>query len=99
MRLHDTRGVRVRRWPVQYFEMFWWALGTVAFVWVWPLHWPAGSYAAGVLAWYGTGRAVLEPLRHRIDVVFGRLPVNQLVAAGLAAAGWGFLLFRIGDAA
>ena len=50
----------------------------------------AGSYAPGVLARYGAGRAWLEPLREDVERVFGRVPINQAIAALLAVGGpWG----------
>jgi hypothetical protein len=79
VRLHNAAGARSRRLPVQYLEMAWWALGAAIFYWCWPLKATPGSYALGVVAWYGTGRAVLEPMRERSDM-FGRIRVNQLVA-------------------
>jgi phosphatidylglycerol---prolipoprotein diacylglyceryl transferase len=85
LRLHDTRGVSVRRVPVQLLEMAWWLLGTAIFLVVWPAPFAPGSYALGVLAWYGAGRTVLEPLRARPDLILGRVPVNQVVAGGIAA--------------
>src|SRR5262245_355228 len=45
---------------------------------------PLGSYALAVLAWYGLGRFFLEPLREHPDLVFGRIRINQIVAALLA---------------
>jgi len=96
VRLHNTAGVRVRRLPVQYLEMAWWALGTGVFLWCWPLRLPEGTYALGVLTWYGAGRAVLEPMRERVDVVSGRVRVNQLVAILLALGAGGTLLARVG---
>ncbi len=90
--LHDTFGQRKRRVPVQFLEMAWWALGLVLFLWVWPTPFPPGSYALAVLGWYGVGRFFLEPLRERSDVVFGRVRVNQLVAALLALGAGGTLL-------
>jgi phosphatidylglycerol:prolipoprotein diacylglycerol transferase len=91
--LHDTDGVRLRRLPVQYLEMAWWAIGLALFVRWWPLRAAAGSYALGVLAWYGTGRAVLEPMRERSDT-FGRVRVDQLVAVVLALTAGGTLILR-----
>ncbi len=90
--LHDTFGHRKRRVPVQFLEMAWWALGLVLFLSVWPTPFPPGSYALAVLGWYGVGRFFLEPLRERSDVMFGRLRVNQVVAALLALAAGGALL-------
>jgi phosphatidylglycerol---prolipoprotein diacylglyceryl transferase len=95
VRLHDTRGVRKRRFPVQFMEMAWWMLGLVAFLSLWPQPFPPGSYALGVLAWYGAGRFLLEPLRERPDVVCGRVRINQLVAA-LITLGAGTALIFLG---
>jgi hypothetical protein len=53
-----------------------------------------GSYALAVLAWYGSGRFVLEPLRERPDVVFGRVRINRVVAALLALGAGGALFVR-----
>ena len=82
--LHDTRGVRKHRIPVQFLEMAWWVLGTAVFLAVWPTPVPPGTYALGVLGWYGAGRFVLEPLRERPDVILGGIRVNQVVAGLLA---------------
>jgi phosphatidylglycerol:prolipoprotein diacylglycerol transferase len=94
VRLHNTAGVRSRRLPVQYLEMAWWALGAAIFYWCWPLRAAPGSYALGVVAWYGAGRAVLEPMRECSDMV-GRIRVNQVVAVLLAlGAGSALILLR-----
>ena len=55
----------------------------------------AGQLALGVLAWYGTGRSFLEPMREEVDVVFGRVPINQLVAALLAVIAGAALIARL----
>jgi phosphatidylglycerol---prolipoprotein diacylglyceryl transferase len=86
VRLHDTRGVRKQRIPVQFLEMAWWVLGLVAFLSLWPRALPPGGYALAVLAWYGAGRFVLEPLREQPDVVCERVRINQVVAALMAVA-------------
>jgi phosphatidylglycerol---prolipoprotein diacylglyceryl transferase len=91
--LHDTKGVRKRRIPVQFLEMAWWAVGFVAFFLLWPKVLPPGGYAMAVLAWYGAGRFFLEPLREQPDVLFGRVRVNQLVAALIALGAGGALIF------
>ena len=96
VRLHDTRGVRKRRIPVQFLEMAWWALGLIAFLWLWPTPFPQGSYALGVLGGYGVGRFFLEPLREGPNVVFGGVRVNQMVAALLALVAGGALVIRAG---
>jgi prolipoprotein diacylglyceryltransferase len=41
----------------------------------------SGSYALGVLTWYGFGRFWLEPPREATDQVCGRVRVNQVTAA------------------
>lgn len=92
--LHDTDGVRKRRIPVQFLEMAWWFIGLIAFVMLWPGALPQGSYALAVVAWYGAGRFFLEPLREESDVVFGRVRIDQAVAALLAIAAGGALIIR-----
>jgi len=92
--LHDTRGVRRRRVPVQFLEMAWWLLGGIGFVWLWPQSFPPGNYALGVLAWYGLGRFFLEPLREAPDLIAGRVRINQCVAAALVLGAGGALLAR-----
>ena len=92
--LHDTRGVIKPRIPVQFMEMAWWLMGLIGFFILWPRMLPTGSYALAVLAWYGVARFFLEPLREHSDVVFGRVPIDQLVAALLALGAGGVLIFR-----
>jgi prolipoprotein diacylglyceryltransferase len=92
--LHDTRGVRRRRVPVQFLEMAWWLLGGIGFIWLWPKSFPPGNYALGVLAWYGLGRFFLEPLREAPDLVAGRVRINQCAAAALVLGAGGALLAR-----
>lgn len=92
--LHDINGVRKRRIPVQFIEMGWWLLGGLVFVAVWPMRFAEGSYAIGVLGWYGLGRFFLEPLREQSDVIFGRVRIDQLVAALLALVAGGALVMR-----
>ena len=94
VRLHDSEGVVRRRIPVQFLEMAWWLLGLGVFLGVWPHALPPGSYALGVLAWYGAGRFILESLREHPDVVLGRVRINQLVA-GLIAMGAGGALIVV----
>jgi phosphatidylglycerol---prolipoprotein diacylglyceryl transferase len=91
--LHDTRGVKKRRIPVQFLEMALWLLGLVAVLVLWPRTLPTGSLALGVLALYGTGRFVLEPLREEPDVVCGGVRVNQLVAALMVLGASGGLIY------
>ena len=93
VRLHDTHGVIKRRIPVQFLEMAWWLIGLVVFLSLWTKPLPPGSWALAVLAWYGAGRFLLEPLRETPDVVLGRLRINQLVAALIAVGAGGVLLF------
>jgi prolipoprotein diacylglyceryltransferase len=92
--LHDTRGLRRRRIPVQFLEMAWWLLGGIGFIWLWPRSFPPGNYALGVLAWYGLGRFFLEPLREAPDLVAGRLRINQCLAAALVLGAGGALVAR-----
>jgi len=92
--LHDTRGVRRRRVPVQFLEMAWLLLGGIGFIWLWPKSFPPGNYALGVLAWYGLGRLFLEPLREAPDLIAGRVRINQCVAAALVLGPGGALLAR-----
>lgn len=94
VRLHDTRGVSKPRIPVQFLEMAWWLLGFIAVLMLWPGAFPSGSYGLAVLAWYGVGRFFLEPLREQSDVVFGRVPIDRVVAALLAVAAGGTLIIR-----
>jgi prolipoprotein diacylglyceryltransferase len=86
VRLHDVRGRRETRIPVQFVEIGWWLIGGVLFLAVWPAPFAPGSYALAVLAWYGTGRSLLEPMRDAPATVLGRLRVDQLVALVLALA-------------
>jgi len=94
VRLHDTSGVRKNRIPVQFLEMAWWLVGLIGFVTLWPLVLPSGSYALAVTAWYGIGRFFLEPLREWSDIVFGRVRIDQVVAAVLAIVAGGALIIR-----
>jgi phosphatidylglycerol:prolipoprotein diacylglycerol transferase len=91
---HDTRGIRKRRIPVQLMEMGWWLLGTVLFTVFWSRSFRPGTYALGVLGWYGCGRFFLEPLRERPALAFGTVRVNQVVAAVLAVAACLLLAIR-----
>ncbi|HWM30665.1 MAG TPA: prolipoprotein diacylglyceryl transferase family protein [Methyloceanibacter sp.] len=92
--LHDTRGVRRRRVPVQLLEMAWLLLGGIGFIWLWPKSLLPGNYALGVLTWYGLGRFFLEPLREAPDLIAGRVRINQCVAAALFLVAGGALLAR-----
>jgi prolipoprotein diacylglyceryltransferase len=92
LRQHDTEGVYRRRIPVQWLEIAWWLLAGIGLIWLWPRRFTPGSYALGVLGWYGLGRFWLEPLRERSDVLYGHLRVDRLVAALLViVAGSGLL--------
>jgi phosphatidylglycerol:prolipoprotein diacylglycerol transferase len=82
--LHDVRGRRKRRIPVQFLEMVWWLLGMAGFVALWHLSFHPGTYALGVIGWYGIGRFGLEPLREAPDLVSERIRINQIVAGLLA---------------
>lgn len=95
VRLHNTLGMRKRRIPVQFLEMASWIVGLVAFLSLWPRALPPGSCALAVLAWYGAVRFFLEPLRERPDVVWGRVRINQLVAALIALSAGGVLIFIV----
>jgi phosphatidylglycerol---prolipoprotein diacylglyceryl transferase len=95
VQLHDTRCVWKRRIPVQFMEMAWWLLGAVAFLAMWPRAFPAGTYALGVLGWYGVGRFFLEPLREESDLVFGAVRIDRFVAALLALGAGGALMLRV----
>jgi phosphatidylglycerol:prolipoprotein diacylglycerol transferase len=91
--LHDTRGVRKPRIPVQFMEIGWWILAAAGLIWLWPRSFVPGSYALGVACWYGLGRFWLEPLREDPDLAPGRVRINQVVAGLLAiTAGCGLLL-------
>ncbi|MBI3798972.1 MAG: prolipoprotein diacylglyceryl transferase, partial [Deltaproteobacteria bacterium] len=92
-RMHDIRGTRERRIPVQWLEIGWWLLAGVGLLWLWPNSLPPGSYALGVLSWYGLGRFWLEPLREKPDLVAGWVRIDQVVAALLALGSGGALLF------
>ena len=92
---HDLRGTRRRRIPVQWLEIGWWFLAGAGLVWLRPYSFPPGSYALGVLSWYGLGRFWLEPQREKPDLVGGRVRINQVVAALLAlVAGGALFLLR-----
>lgn len=92
VRVHDTRGTRQRRIPVQWLEIGWWLLAGAGLLWLWRYSLPPGSYALGALSWYGLGRFFLEPLREQPDLVAGRVRINQVVAALLALVAGGVLL-------
>jgi phosphatidylglycerol---prolipoprotein diacylglyceryl transferase len=94
VRLHDTHGVTKPRVPVQFLEMAWWLVGLLAFLLLWSSALRLGSYALAVLAWYGVGRFFLEPLREHPDLVFGRIRINQVVAAVLALGAGCALIVR-----
>lgn len=96
--LHDERGVRKRRIPVQFLEMGWWVLGAVIFLVTWPLRAPAGSYALGMLTGYGVVRFFLEGWRERSDTLGknSRVRLQRVVAAALALIAGTGLLLRLG---
>lgn len=91
LRQHDVHGVTRRRLPVQWLEIGWWLLAVLGLFWLWPLRLPSGSYALGVLCWYGLGRFWLEPMREVPDKVLGGVRINQVVAAALAGGAGGAL--------
>lgn len=93
VRLHDIRGTRQLRIPVQWLEIGWWLLAGAGLLCLWPNSLPPGSYALGVSSLYGLGRFCLEPLREEPDLVAGRVRINQVVAALLALVAGGALLF------
>ncbi len=96
LRTHDIQGTYQRRIPVQLLEIAWWILALGGLLLLWGRPFPPGTFALGGLAWYGLGRFWLEPLRQAPDLVFGRVRINQVVAAGLAlAAVAGLLLLNI----
>jgi phosphatidylglycerol---prolipoprotein diacylglyceryl transferase len=95
VRLHDIDGRIKPRVPVQYLEMAWWLLGSAAFLLVWPTPLPPGSYALGVLAWYGAGRFFLEPFREHPEIILNGLRLNQLIAGLLAVGAGTALLARL----
>jgi prolipoprotein diacylglyceryltransferase len=94
LRLHNVHGEWKTRVPVQLMEMAWWLAGGMMLLWLWPMSFPQGSYALGVLGWYGIGRFWLEPLREKSDMIVGKVRVNRLVAAALALGAGGTLLAR-----
>jgi phosphatidylglycerol:prolipoprotein diacylglycerol transferase len=81
--------------PVRWLEIGWWILAGLGLFWLWPRSFPSGSYALGVLAWYGLGRFWLEPLRAESTLV-GRIRIDQFVAALLAVSAGGGLLLLTG---
>jgi phosphatidylglycerol:prolipoprotein diacylglycerol transferase len=93
-RQHDAEGIYKRRIPAQWLEIGWWLMAVIGLIWLWPRHLPPGCYALGVLAWYGAGRVWLELLREQQDIVFGRVRVDQVVAALLALVAGGGLIWR-----
>ena len=95
LRQHDTRGDSKRRVPVEWLEIAWWLLAVVGLLWLWPVAFPPGCYALGVLGWYGAGRFWLEPLREAPELVYRRVRVNQIVAAALLTVAGAGLLWRI----
>jgi phosphatidylglycerol:prolipoprotein diacylglycerol transferase len=94
LRQHDVRGVSAGRIPVQWMEIGWWLAAALGWFALRPLHFSPGTYALGVLGWYGFGRFWLDPLRERRDLVRNRVRADRVVAAMLAI-GAGALLIRI----
>ena len=92
--LSDTRGACVRRIPVQFIEMVWWALGGAGALWLWPASAAPGNLALAVLAWYGFARFFLELLREAPDVVLGRVRIDRVVAGVVGAAAGATLIAR-----
>ncbi len=88
-RWHNHRGERKKRIPVQLLEIGWIALACGALIYLFDKPHPAGALALGVLAWYGAGRFLLEPLREEPDIAFSAR-VNQVIAAivSLIAGFW-----------
>lgn len=82
--MHDLSGRRERRIPVPWLEIAWWLLAALVLIAVLPLALAPGSSALSVLAWYGLGRFLLEPLRQKPDLLAGRIRIHQLLAAVLA---------------
>lgn len=93
--LHDVRGVRKRRTPVQFMEMGWWLLGVGAYAWLWRRAPPPGSWTWGLFLWYGFGRFWLEPLREVPAIVAGRVRINQIVAGVIAVVGGCAFVFNM----
>jgi prolipoprotein diacylglyceryltransferase len=91
---HNHRGEHKRRIPVQLFEVGWLILAGGGLIYYFPHPHPAGAVAVGVLAWYGLGRFILEPLRAEPDTVF-HVRINQFVAGVLVfCAAFLFLLLK-----
>jgi prolipoprotein diacylglyceryltransferase len=86
---HDVRGEYRRRIPAQWLEIAWWLLACIGLLWLWPARLATGSYAAGVIGWYGLGRVLLEPLRAQSAKVHG-IRIDRAVSAlaALIAAGY-----------
>ncbi len=95
LRWHDHRGEKKRRLPVQLLETAWLAAAVALFAWFFPRPHPAGALALGSIAWYGAGRSVLESFREEPDLVFGRVRINQLIAAALSVGAGGMLLLLV----
>jgi len=89
-RWHNHRGEQARRVPVQLLDFAWLLAGAITLCWLVNRPHAAGALALGVIAWYGLGRFLLEPLRAEPDLVFGSLRVNRVIAAALAlgASAW-----------
>jgi prolipoprotein diacylglyceryltransferase len=68
--------------PGATFELGWLILAAGGLICYFPHPHPAGAAALGVLAWYGLGRFILEPLRAEPDTV-SHVRINQVVAGVL----------------
>jgi prolipoprotein diacylglyceryltransferase len=88
-RWHNHRGERKKRIPVQLLEIGWISLAGGVLIYLFDKPHPSGALALGVLAWYGVGRFLLEPLREEPDIAFSTR-VNQVIAAivSLIAGFW-----------
>jgi len=88
-RWHNQRGERKKRIPVQLLEIGWITLAGGALIYLFDKPHPVGALALGILAWYGAGRFLLEPLREEPDIAFSTR-VNQVIAAivSLIAGFW-----------
>jgi phosphatidylglycerol:prolipoprotein diacylglycerol transferase len=91
--LHDICGVKKQRIPLQVLEITWLLIGLCVFCILWPKAFAAGSYALGVLVWYGSARFFLERFREHSTVVVG-IYIDQIVAALIAISAGIALAFR-----
>lgn len=94
LRWHNYHGENKRRIPVQLLEIGWLGIAAGGLIYCFSRPHLAGSLALGVLAWYGLGRFILEPLREEPDTV-SRFRINQVIAAVLImSAAFLFLLLK-----